>query len=38
MLTHAPARISAGRGMEPSCVVNLSLTKSLVCGEEKEKK
>lgn len=34
-LTQPPARISAGRGMAPSTVVNLSLTKSFIWKEKK---
>lgn len=36
-LTQPPARISAGRGMAPSTVVNLSLTKSFIWKEKREK-
>lgn len=35
MLTQPPARISAGRTMVPSTVVNLSLTKSFIWGGKK---
>lgn len=35
MLTQPPARISAGRTMVPSTVVNLSLTKSFIWGGER---
>lgn len=35
-LTQPPARISAGRGMAPSTVVNLSLTKSFIWKEKRE--
>lgn len=37
MLTHPPARISAGRGMVSSWLVNLSLTKSFTWRKNKGK-